>query len=73
LRGELIDSFNKGDVDRLLSHLDPDVVDAFLADFDSFRAIAERHADSAEDLAAKQARLQPHVSARADSDTPQMP
>jgi ketosteroid isomerase-like protein len=26
LRGELIDSFNKGDVDRLLSHLDPDVV-----------------------------------------------
>ena len=49
------------------------MVDAFLADFDSFRAIAERHADSAEDLAAKQARLQPHVSARADSDTPQMP
>ena len=26
LRQELIDSFNKGDVDRLLSHLDPDVV-----------------------------------------------
>jgi ketosteroid isomerase-like protein len=26
LRGELVDSFNKGDVDRLLSHLDPDVV-----------------------------------------------
>jgi ketosteroid isomerase-like protein len=26
LREQLIDSFNKGDVDRLLSHLDPDVV-----------------------------------------------
>jgi ketosteroid isomerase-like protein len=26
LRQELIDSFNKGDVDRLLSHLDPEVV-----------------------------------------------
>lgn len=26
LRAELIDSFNKGDVNRLLSHLDPDVV-----------------------------------------------
>jgi ketosteroid isomerase-like protein len=26
LRGELIDAFNKGDLDRLLSHLDPDVV-----------------------------------------------
>jgi uncharacterized protein (TIGR02246 family) len=26
LREELIDSFNKGDLDRLLSHLDPDVV-----------------------------------------------
>ena len=26
LRTELIDSFNKGDVNRLLSHLDPDVV-----------------------------------------------
>jgi ketosteroid isomerase-like protein len=26
LRNELVDSFNKGDVDRLLSHLDPDVV-----------------------------------------------
>ena len=26
LRQELIDSFNKGEVDRLLSHLDPDVV-----------------------------------------------
>lgn len=26
LRTELIDSFNKGDLDRLLSHLDPDVV-----------------------------------------------
>jgi len=26
LRGELVDAFNKADVDRLLSHLDPDVV-----------------------------------------------
>jgi ketosteroid isomerase-like protein len=26
LRGELVDSFNKGDVERLLSHLDPEVV-----------------------------------------------
>src|SRR4051812_98418 len=26
LRQELIDSFNKGDLDRVLSHLDPDVV-----------------------------------------------
>jgi ketosteroid isomerase-like protein len=26
LRGELIDSFNKRDIDRLISHLDPDVV-----------------------------------------------
>lgn len=26
LRTELVDSFNKGDLDRLLSHLDPDVV-----------------------------------------------
>jgi ketosteroid isomerase-like protein len=26
LRGELVDSFNKGDVERLMSHLDPDVV-----------------------------------------------
>ena len=26
LRAELVDSFNKADVDRLLSHLDPDVV-----------------------------------------------
>lgn len=26
LRGELVDAFNKGEVDRLLSHLDPDVV-----------------------------------------------
>jgi ketosteroid isomerase-like protein len=26
LRGELVDAFNKGDLDRLLSHLDPDVV-----------------------------------------------
>jgi ketosteroid isomerase-like protein len=26
LRGELVDSFNKGDVQRLMSHLDPDVI-----------------------------------------------
>jgi ketosteroid isomerase-like protein len=26
LRGELVDAFNKGDIDRLLSHLDPDAV-----------------------------------------------
>lgn len=39
------------------THLDPDVVDAFVADFDTFRAIAERHADSDEALAAKQASL----------------
>ena len=26
LRTELIDAFNKGDIDRLLSHLDPDVI-----------------------------------------------
>ncbi|HZN67114.1 MAG TPA: nuclear transport factor 2 family protein [Tepidisphaeraceae bacterium] len=26
LRAELVDAFNKGDMDRLLSHLDPDVV-----------------------------------------------
>lgn len=35
------------------THLDPDVVDAFLADFDGFCRIASRHADTAEDLAAK--------------------
>jgi ketosteroid isomerase-like protein len=29
LRGELVDAFNKGDLDRLLSHLDPDVVVAW--------------------------------------------
>jgi putative two-component system response regulator len=39
------------------THLDPDVVDAFLADFDTFRAIAERHADTDQEVAAKQARL----------------
>jgi putative two-component system response regulator len=32
---------------------DPDVVDAFLADFDAFRAIAERHSDSEASLTAK--------------------
>src|SRR3954451_13129626 len=26
LRAEMIDAFNKGDVDRLMSHVDPDVV-----------------------------------------------
>jgi len=47
------------------SHLDPDVVDAFIADFDTFRAIAEQHADTAEDLAAKQSRLPPQPVAQA--------
>ena len=49
------------------THLDPDVVDAFLADFDTFRAIAERHADSAEDLAAMQARLRAQPAGDADA------
>ena len=35
------------------SHLDPDVVDAFVRDFDTFRGIAERHADSDAELQAK--------------------
>src|SRR5262245_65744305 len=26
MRTELVDAFNKGDVDRLISHLDPDIV-----------------------------------------------
>ncbi|HTP72959.1 MAG TPA: two-component system response regulator [Burkholderiaceae bacterium] len=47
------------------SHLDPDVVDAFLGDFESFRAIAERHADTAEDLAAKEASLRTFASGAA--------
>ena len=38
------------------SHLDPDVVDAFVRDFDTFRGIAERHADSDAELQAKVAR-----------------
>jgi putative two-component system response regulator len=49
------------------THLDPDVVDVFLADFDTFRAIAERHADSAEDVAAKQARLRAQPAGDADA------
>ena len=49
------------------THLDPDVVDAFLADFDTFRTIAERHADSAEDLAAKEARLRAQPAGDADA------
>jgi putative two-component system response regulator len=47
------------------THLDPDVVDVFIADFDTFRAIAERHADTAEDLAAKEATLRPYSAAAA--------
>ena len=38
------------------SHLDPDVVDAFLRDFDTFRGIADRHADTDAELRAKVAR-----------------
>jgi len=34
-------------------HFDPDVVDAFLALSDEFRAVAARFADSAEDLEKK--------------------
>jgi len=45
------------------THLDPDVVDVFLGDFDTFRAIAERHADTAEDIAAKEASLRTFVPA----------
>jgi hypothetical protein len=37
----------------------------FIADFDTFRAIAERHADTAEDLAAKEATLRPYSAAAA--------
>ena len=56
------------------SHFDPDVVDVFIADFDTFRAIADRHADSAEDLAAKRARLRAQPEAGADpKPTPAMP
>jgi len=49
------------------THLDPDVVDAFLADFETFRTIAERHADSDHDLAAKQARLRALPAGDADA------
>ena len=38
------------------SHLDPDVVDAFLRDFDTFRGIADRHADTDAELQAMVAR-----------------
>jgi putative two-component system response regulator len=38
-------------------HLDPAVVDAFVSDFAAFCDIAERHADSAESVAAKRAAL----------------
>ncbi|MDP1612203.1 MAG: two-component system response regulator [Sulfuritalea sp.] len=39
-------------------HFDPDVVDAFLADQDEFRAIAARYADSDRDLAQKRDALE---------------
>ncbi|HEX6017743.1 MAG TPA: two-component system response regulator [Burkholderiaceae bacterium] len=51
------------------THLDPDVVDAFLADFDSFRAIAERHADTDEALAAKEASRRAFATSPAASRT----
>ncbi|HVO07822.1 MAG TPA: two-component system response regulator [Burkholderiaceae bacterium] len=51
------------------THLDPDVVDAFLGDFDSFSAIAERHADTAEDIAAKEASLRAFVPAAVAQST----
>ena len=38
-------------------HFDPDIVDAFLDIAAEFRAIAERFADSDEDLAAKAAQF----------------
>jgi putative two-component system response regulator len=38
-------------------HLDPVVVDAFVSDFAAFCDIAERHADTAESIAAKRASL----------------
>jgi len=38
-------------------HLDPDVVTAFLAELDSFHAIADRHGDSAETVNRKLARV----------------
>jgi putative two-component system response regulator len=38
-------------------HLDPAVVDAFVSDFAAFCDIAERHADTAESIAAKRADL----------------
>lgn len=50
------------------SHLDPDVVDVFVAHFDGFCEIATRHADTEEGVAAKHAlvagdRLQPRAAA----------
>jgi len=54
------------------SHLDPDVVDAFVADFDAFRNIAQLHADTAEDLAAQEARLRAHPVASAATDVSQL-
>lgn len=39
------------------THFDPDIVDAFVAQFDAFCAIAEQHADSEASLAAKQASI----------------
>ncbi|HSB24339.1 MAG TPA: HD domain-containing phosphohydrolase, partial [Burkholderiaceae bacterium] len=45
------------------THLDPDVVDAFLGDFEAFRAIAEGHVDTAEDIAARESSLRAFVAA----------
>ena len=45
------------------THFDPDVVDAFVADFDDFCDIADRHADSEETVAAKHASLHRTCSA----------
>ncbi|MNL72656.1 hypothetical protein D3C87_1980010 [compost metagenome] len=40
------------------SHFDPDICDAFLACVEQFQAIAERFADTNQDMAAKQAALE---------------
>jgi putative two-component system response regulator len=40
------------------SHFDPDICDAFLACVEQFRAVAERFADTNQDMAAKQAALE---------------
>jgi putative two-component system response regulator len=45
-------------VDGRGKHFDPDILDAFLALQDEFRAIAARYADSGDDLAVKQQQLE---------------